>query len=334
MPSNRMLSGRTATATRNERLDMAMSNEVNRHNLRVARKISYGRLLAAAVVLALLANLVFLLATNPNMEWDVVWQYIGSPDLIDGLLTTLWLTAVSMVVGVVLGTILALMRMSSNPVVSGVSWLYIWFFRGTPLLVQIIFWYNLASLLPTISIGIPFVGPMFWSGDTNVLVTPFVAAVLGLGLNEGAYMAEIVRGGILSVDHGQREAAKALGMTESRSMRRIILPQAMRVVIPPTGNQLISMLKSSSLVSVTSLPELLYASQLIYQQTFQTIPLLIVASLWYLIITSILTVGQYYLERHYARGSRANLPLTPIQKMRQAWGGAWLRFSADRGDHR
>jgi polar amino acid transport system permease protein len=298
------------------------------------KRLHWGWWLLTAAVVVALASLIRLIVTNPNFGWSVVGEYFTADAIIAGLGRTLLLTLVGMVAGVAIGVVMAVMRLSPVPVLSAVSWLYIWFFRGTPLLVQIIFWYNLASLLPTISIGIPFGGTTFWSGDTNVLVTPFVAAVLGLGLNEGAYMAEIVRGGILSVDHGQREAAKALGMTESRSMRRIILPQAMRVVIPPTGNQLISMLKSSSLVSVTSLPELLYASQLIYQQTFQTIPLLIVASIWYLIVTSILTVGQYYLERHYARGSRANLPLTPLQKAQRAWGGLRLRLSAEQGDHK
>lgn len=298
------------------------------------KRLHWGWWLLTAAVVVALAALIKLVVTNPNFSWSTVAEYFTADAILAGLGRTLLLTFVGMVAGVVIGVVMAVMRLSPVPVLSAVSWLYIWFFRGTPLLVQIIFWYNLASLLPTMSLGIPFGGPTFWSGETNVLVTPFVAAVLGLGLNEGAYMAEIVRGGIVSVDHGQREAAKALGMTESRSMRRIILPQAMRVVIPPTGNQLISMLKASSLVSVTSLPELLYASQLIYQQTFETIPLLIVASIWYLIVTSVLTVGQYYLERHYARGSRATLPLTPLQKSRRAWGRVRLRLSAGRGDHK
>lgn len=259
-----------------------------------------------------------LLVTNPNFGWPVVAEYFTSDAILRGLGLTLVLTALAMVAGILVGVILAVMRLSPVPILSGVSAAYIWFFRGTPLLVQIIFWYNLAALLPEISLGIPFGGPSFWSEPTNAVVTPFMAAVLGLALNEAAYMAEIVRGGIQSVDHGQAEAAKALGMTPGRLMRRIVLPQAMRVVIPPTGNQVISMLKSSSLVSVTSLPELLYASQLIYQQNFQTIPLLIVASIWYLIVTSILSVGQYYLERRYARGSRSSLPPTPYQRIRAA----------------
>jgi len=210
--------------------------------------------------------------------------------------------------------ILAVMRLSQNPLLSGASWIYIWFFRGTPVLVQLLVWFNLAFLYPRVSIGVPF-GPSFASANANDLITPLLAAILGLGLNEGAYMAEIVRAGILSVEFGQSEAAQALGMTRAVTLRRIILPQAMRVIIPPTGNETISMLKTSSLASVITVTELLYAVQLIYSVNFKTIPLLIVASIWYLIVTSLLTVGQYYIERHFARGSARELPLTPRQRV-------------------
>jgi polar amino acid transport system permease protein len=229
---------------------------------------------------------------------------------------TLQLTVLAMFFGILLGVITAVMRLSPIKILSSVAWAYTWFFRGTPLLVQIIFWFNLGALFPTIDIGIPLIGPTLYSGDSNVLITPFVAALLGLALNEGAYMSEIVRGGILSVDHGQNEAAAALGMRQTKIMRRIVLPQAMRVIVPPTGNQVIGMLKSTALVSVTSTAELLYTVQQVYNQNFQTIPLLIVASLWYLIITSILSVGQYYLERRFARGTRKALPPTPLQRLR------------------
>jgi len=178
---------------------------------------------------------------------------------------------------------------------------YVGFFRGTPLLVQLIFWFNLAALYPAIAFGVPF-GPHLVTGDANKLITPFVAAILGLGLNEAAYMAEIVRAGLLSVDHGQTQAAQALGMTQRQIFRRIVLPQSMRVIIPPTGNQTISMLKTTSLVSVIALHDLLYASQIIYSRTYLVIPLLITASLWYLIVTTVLSVGQYYIERHFKRG--------------------------------
>ena len=272
--------------------------------------------MAAAVVLVLIAMFVHSLVTNPRFEWGVVGSYFLSRRVLDGLEITIVLTVVCMAIGIVLGVILAVMRLSANPLLSGASWVYIWFFRGTPVLVQLLFWYNLAALYPQFSLGVPF-GPSFVHGNANSLITALTAAILGLGLNEGAYMAEIVRAGILSVEHGQVEAAQALGMTRALTMRRIILPQAMRVIIPPTGNETISMLKTSSLASVITVTELLYAVQLIYSVNFQTIPLLIVASLWYLIATSVLTVGQYYVERHFARGSARELPPTPLQRLRK-----------------
>jgi polar amino acid transport system permease protein len=198
---------------------------------------------------------------------------------------------------------LAVCRLSLNPLLRSVSGAYIWFFRGTPTLVQLIFFYNLSALLPAISFGIPF-GPAFVSFDTNAVITPLLAAILGLGLNEGAYMAEIVRGGLLSVDPGQREAGQAIGMTNARIMRRIVLPQAMRFIIPPTGNQVISMVKATALVSVIALSDLLYTVQSIYNRTFETIPMLLVACVWYLIVTSVLYVVQSFIERHYSRGDR------------------------------
>jgi polar amino acid transport system permease protein len=210
------------------------------------------------------------------------------------------------------------MRLSPNPLVSGASWTYIWFFRGTPVLVQILFWYIVSALYPRFSIGLPF-GPELTSFSANSVISTFVAGMLALGLNEGAYMAEIVRAGIISVDEGQTEAAKSLGMTRLLTMRRIVLPQAMRVIIPPTGNETISMLKTTSLVSAIALapPELLGAAQNIYDRTYEVIPLLIVASIWYLLLTTILTVGQYYLERHYARGAARTVPDTPLTRLRR-----------------
>jgi polar amino acid transport system permease protein len=275
-----------------------------------------GRWVAAAGVLVLVAMLVNTLVTNPRFEWDVIGRYFLSSRVLDGLALTLLLTVVAMAIGIVLGVILAVMRLSVNPLLSSASWVYIWFFRGTPVLVQLLFWFNLAFLYPQVSLGIPF-GPSFVHGNANDFITALFAAILGLGLNEGAYMAEIVRAGILSVEHGQVEASQALGMTRSQTMRRIILPQAMRVIIPPTGNETISMLKTSSLASVITVTELLYTVQLIYAVNFKTIPLLIVASIWYLILTSVLTVGQYYIERHYARGAARELPPTPLQRLRR-----------------
>jgi polar amino acid transport system permease protein len=261
-----------------------------------------GRWVAAAIVLVIAVALVRSVVDNPRFEWSVVGHYLFDERILEGLRVTLELTVIAMAIGIALGAILAIMRLSPNPLVSGGSWLYIWFFRGTPVLVQLLFWYNIAALYPKIGIGIPF-GPSFIHADANTLIPPFTAAILGLGLNEGAYMAEIVRAGIISVPEGQSDAGRSLGMTRLQIMRRIVLPQAMRVVIPPTGNETISMLKTTSLVSVIAVGELLLAAQNIYSQNFKTIQLLIVVSFWYLLCTSVLYVGQYYLERYYGRGS-------------------------------
>lgn len=273
-----------------------------------------GQWLGVVVVGILVVVTVHSLFTNPRFEWDVVGEYFTSHSILLGVWRTIELTAITMVIGVVLGIVIAVLRLSPNPVLSGVAWFFVWFFRGTPLLVQLLVWYNLASLYPTLSLGIPF-GPDFVQLNANVLITPYIAAVLGLALNESAYMAEIVRAGILSVDQGQTEAAQALGMSRLRTLRRVVLPQAMRVIIPPLGNDTINMLKMTSLVSVIAVPELLFASQTIYTRTFQTIPLLLVAVIWYLIVVSVLSIGQYYVERRFARGASRNLPLTPLQKL-------------------
>jgi polar amino acid transport system permease protein len=242
------------------------------------------------------------MARNKRFQWSVIGHYFTTSQILDGLVKTLELTATSMAIGIALGVVLAVMRLSPNPLVAGASWVYIWFFRGTPVFVQILFWFNIAALYPRFAIGIPF-GPQATHVDLTSLITPFIAGMLALGLNEGAYMAEIVRAGIISVDEGQSEAAQALGMTRLLTMRRVVLPQAMRVIIPPTGNETISMLKTTSLVSAIAVPELLYSAQIIYARTYQTIQLLIVASIWYLIVTTVLSIGQYYLERHFGRGT-------------------------------
>lgn len=262
-----------------------------------------GRWVARIVIVVLTAMFVHLLVTSKSLEWNVVGHYFTGPSIISGLTRTIYLTGIAMGIGIVIGTVIALMRQSKSVLVNSAASAYTWFFRGTPLLVQIIFWYNIASFVPRISVGIPF-GPSFASANVNQLVSPLVAAALALGLNEGAYMSEIVRAGIISVDPGQMEAAFALGMVRRQAMRRIVFPQAMRVVIPPTGNQTISMLKGTSLVSIISLAELTYSVQLIYNTTFQTIPLLVVASIWYLILTTALSFGQFFIERHFARGSK------------------------------
>ena len=210
---------------------------------------------------------------------------------------------IAMALGIALGVVLAVMRQSPNRLVAAGSWAYIWVFRGTPVLVQLLFWNFIAALYPTIGLGIPFGGPELVHADANALVTPFAAAILGLALNEAAYMAEIVRAGIISVDAGQTDAAHALGMTRLQTMRRIVLPQAMRVVVPPTGNETISMLKTTSIVSVIAYTDLLYAVQLIYAENYRQVPLLLVACIWYLVFTSVLSIGQHLLERRLSRGS-------------------------------
>ena len=274
-----------------------------------------GRWISAILVLTLAALALQSVVTNPRFGWETVGKYIRDVSIVNGIGVTLMLTTVCMAIGIILGVVLAVMRLSPNPVVRTAASAYVNFFRGTPVLVQLLFWYNLAALYPVITLGIPGVAL-----DANQMITPVVAAILGLGLNQGAYMSEIVRAGILSVDHGQSEAAGALGISQFRTMQRIILPQAMKVIIPPTGNETIGMLKTTALVSVISVPELLYSSQIIYARTFETIPLLIVASLWYIIITSVLGIGQYYLERRYAKGSLRSVPSTPRQKF-------WLFFN-------
>jgi polar amino acid transport system permease protein len=261
-----------------------------------------GRWVASVVVLVIAASIARAIATDQGFQWHVVGQYLFDSRVLSGVRVTLELTVIAMAIGVVLGILLAVMRLSPNPLVSGASWLYIWFFRGTPLLVQLLFWYNIAALFPIISLGVPFGGPALVHAHSNTLITTFVAALLGLGLNEGAYMAEIVRAGIISVPEGQTEAALSLGMTRVQTMRRIVLPQAMRVILPPTGNETISMLKNTSLVYVLAYADLLYSVAEIYDVNFKTIPLLIVASIWYLVMTSVLYVGQYFIERRFGRG--------------------------------
>jgi len=273
------------------------------------------RWVAIAVIALLVAMLVHSLVSNPLWHWDYVRGYFTDTVILKGIWVTIELTVLSMLIGVVLGTILAVMRMSPNPVLSGTAWVYTWFFRGTPVLVQVIFWYSLGLLFHNISIGVPF-GPRWHTWDSNTLITGFTAAVLGLGLNEAAYMSEIARAGLLSVGPGQAEAAAALGMGRGLALRRVILPQAMRVIIPPTGNETISMLKTTSIVLYIGLYDLLGAAQSIYSQaTFLQVPLLVVASIWYLIMTSVLYVGQYFLEKRFGRGTTRNVPLRPGQRL-------------------
>jgi polar amino acid transport system permease protein len=260
------------------------------------------RWVAAIIVLIVAASLIRSIIINPHFEWGTVGDYLFNPRILRGVVKTIWLTALSMVIGILLGIMLAVMRLSPNKLISGSSWLYIWFFRGTPLLVQLLFWNFISALYPRIELGVPFGGPALINANSNHLISTTVAVILGLSLNEGAYMAEIVRAGIISVNEGQTEASQSLGLSRLQTMRLVVLPQAIRVIVPPTGNEVISMLKNTSLASVVAFTELLYSVQLIYSQSFQQIPLLIVAVIWYLAMTSVLYVGQYFVERRYGRG--------------------------------
>jgi polar amino acid transport system permease protein len=261
-----------------------------------------GRTVAAIVVGAAAASLLVSVIKNPHLEWHVVGQYLFKPLTLRGLWVTIWLTVVSMVIGVVGGVVVAIMRISENYILRFTAAAYVWFVRGVPTLVQIIFWGFLGAFYSKIIIGIPFTHITFFSRDTSTLISASIAAVLALGLNEIAYAAEIVRGGLLSVSAGQREAAYSLGMTPGQTMRRIVLPQAMRVVVPPMGNEVITMLKTTSLVSVIAGADLLTNLQNVYSQTFQVIPLLTVACVWYLVLATLLTYPQRLIERRYGRG--------------------------------
>lgn len=266
----------------------------------IVRRPRYGRLATNALLMLFVLLLLMAGFTNPNFQWGVVGEYLLHVSVLKGLWTTITLTVIAIVLGTVIGVIVSMMMLSQDRFLQSFAAGYIWLFRGTPLLVQLVFWFNIAALYPEINIGVPG-GPYLFSFSGNA-ITPFMAAVLGLALHEGAYMAEIVRGGVLAVGQGQGQAAIALGMTRLKAFVRIILPQALRIIVPATGNQIILMLKTTSLVSVIALPELLYSVQNIYARTFQVIPLLIVASLWYLSICSLLSIMQYFLERKLGKG--------------------------------
>ncbi|MEU6824692.1 amino acid ABC transporter permease [Streptomyces atriruber] len=259
---------------------------------RIVPRPRAGQWTAAVAVLVLLALVANSVVRNEAFQWDVVADYFASASVLRGLWLTLWLTALVMVLGFALGTLLAVGRLSANPVLRAVSWGYVWFFRSMPILVQLLFWFNIGALYPQL-----------FGVKTVNLLGPVTIAVIGLTLHEAAYAAEVVRGGILSVGRGQTEAAQSLGLGRWRRWRRIILPQAMRSIVPPAGNMLIGTLKGTSIVSVIAVQDLLYSVQLVYHRTYQVIPLLMVATIWYVVVTSVLGVGQYYVERHYARGS-------------------------------
>ena len=269
-----------------------------------------GRWVSAVVVLVLAAMVASALITNDNFAWPTVGEYLFSPQILRGVRWTIWLTVASMAIAIVLAVLLAIMRRSGNPVMRYVAWVYIWFFRGTPVLVQLFVWFNLGLVFEYINLG------PFYRDEWSDFMTPFLTALLGLGLNEAAYMAEICRAGLLAVDEGQTEAAHALGMSHTKTLRRIVVPQAMRVIVPPTGNEVINMLKTTSLVSVVQYAELFRVAQDIGQTSGAPAEMLFLAAAWYLLLTSVFSVGQYYLERYYARGSSRSLPPTPMQKIR------------------
>ena len=249
-------------------------------------------------------GLLISVSTNPNFKWDVVLKYMTYETILRGLMLTIFLTLASMALGTLLGLALAVMRSSSIKPVAATAGAYITLFRGTPVLVQLIFWFNVSALYPNLSIGIPFTN-IGTAIDMNALMAPITAALVGLTLNEAAYMAEIIRGGFTAVGKGQIEAADSLGMSRATKMRKVIIPQAMPSIIPATGNQVIGMFKETSLVSVLGVAELLQSAQLIYARTYETIPLLIVASLWYLVMTLLLSYPQSLLEKRYSRSSAA-----------------------------
>ncbi|MEV7771485.1 amino acid ABC transporter permease [Kitasatospora sp. NPDC086791] len=283
---------------------------------RIVARRKPGQWVAAAVALLLAAMAVTSVIRNDAFQWGVVADWFTARSVLDGLTLTLWLTAVTLALGFVFGTVLATMRLSTNPVLRTLSWGYIWIFRSTPPLVQLLFFFNIGALYPTLGLGIPF-GPEFVTVRTVDLIGPTLTAVIGLTLLETAYAAEVIRGGILSVDRGQLEAAAALGLGRGRVLRRIVVPQAMRAIVPTAGNMLIGALKGTSIVSVLAVSDLLYSVQLVYLQSYRVIPMLMVATLWYLAITTLLSIGQYYVERHFAKGAtRDGLPPTPLQRAR------------------
>ena len=265
-------------------------------NYKIVRRRYYGRYAAATVIILLLLGLAQAFAKG-NIEWAVVQQFLTARSIMFGLLNTIVMAALAMALGVVLGVIVAVMRMSDNPVLRYVAGGYTWLFRGTPLILQLLLWFNLALIFPTLGV------PGLFEYKTVEVITPFVAALLGLGINQGAYTAEVVRAGLLSVDSGQYEAAKSIGMPRLQALRRIILPQAMRIIIPPVSNEFIGMVKMTSLASVIQYSELLYNAQNIYFANARVMELLIVAGIWYLAVVTVLTLVQGRLELHFARGA-------------------------------
>ena len=295
--------------------------------LPVLRQKHWFRWTLAAIIVFVLAQFVWSLVTNENYEWDVFAHYFFSPPVLQGVGLTLVFTAVSAAIGFVLGTLLALARLAKSPLLNSAAWLYIWFFRSVPLVVQLVVWYNLGYLYPTLGLGTPFTTD-FWLVEfpTVQLISAFAAGVLGLSLHPAAYSAEIIRGGLLSVDQGQLEAAASLGIPPRRRLTRIVLPQAMSSIVPNATNEVIGLVKGTAVLFVIAIPELFYAVQVIYNRNSRVIPLLLVAVVWYTIITTILSIAQYYIERYYARGTVRVLPPTPLQRARHWVSIQWARL--------
>jgi polar amino acid transport system permease protein len=275
-----------------------------------------GRWVAGLVVLFLTYLFLKSLITNKNIQWHIVGEYLFASIILKGVAVTIFLTILAMLIGLIGGVVIAVMRISTNPILNTVSYVFIWFFRGTPVLVQIIFWGYLGALYTNIAIWIPFTDIQIIGWPTNSIMTPFLAAVLALGLNEAAYSAEIIRGGVSAIDQGQSEAAYSLGMNSKLTFNRIILPQAMRIIVPSMSNEVITMLKTTALVSVIGGTDLMTMVQRIYSQQYTVIPLLVVGTIWYLVLTTILAIPQSWLENHFGQSSaHAYKRISPMQRV-------------------
>lgn len=295
--------------------------------LKVVPVKHWGRWVLSAIVAFVILQFLWSLASNPQWQWNVFAEYFFAPSVVNGLWLTLWLTVVAGAAGFVLGGVLAVFRLSKSPLLNAAAWWYIWFFRSVPLVVQILVWYNLGYLYPTLGLGTPFTTD-FWllEFQTTTLISAFAAAAIGLSLHQAAYSAEIIRAGILSVDQGQLEAAGALGLPRRIRFFRITLPQAARAIVPNAFNEIIGLVKGTSVVFIVALPELFYTVQVIYNRNQRVIPLLLVAVVWYALITTILSIAQFYVERRYARGAVRELPPTPVQRAK-AWARTqWQRL--------
>jgi polar amino acid transport system permease protein len=280
------------------RSDAQAGSEYEIAHLRLVPKRHIGRIVATAVVVLLLAGLVRAFSVG-QIDWPSVGQFLFAPVILQGMVNTLIMTVAAMGLGIVLGVVIAIMRVSGNPVLNWIAFGYVWIFRGAPALVQLMIWYNLALIFPTLGI------PGLIEFHTVDIMTPFVAAMIGLGISQGAYTSEVVRGGLLSVDSGQYEAARTIGMTQMKMLRRIVLPQAMRVMVPPIGNEVIGMVKLTSLASVIQYSEILHNAEIVYYANTRVLELLLVASFWYLAVVTVLSIGQHYIERYFGRGSKS-----------------------------